>query len=61
MLFSKMAQMVVNSGGIGATVEYLKYHRGPARVPALMTLGYLAAHSETIAAAIILAKVLSKT
>ncbi|OWA53469.1 Sperm-associated antigen 6 [Hypsibius exemplaris] len=54
----EMAQMVVNSGGIGATVEYLKFHRGPACVPAHMTLGYLASHSETVAAAIILAKAL---
>ena len=52
-----MAQMVVNSGGIGATVEYLKFHRGPAAVPGHMILGYLASHSETVAAAIILAKV----
>ncbi|XP_055337176.1 sperm-associated antigen 6-like isoform X3 [Paramacrobiotus metropolitanus] len=54
----EIAQMVVNSGGIGATVEYLNTHRGPSRVPGLMTLGYLAAHSETIAAAIIVAKAL---
>ncbi|XP_055337175.1 sperm-associated antigen 6-like isoform X2 [Paramacrobiotus metropolitanus] len=54
----RIAQMVVNSGGIGATVEYLNTHRGPSRVPGLMTLGYLAAHSETIAAAIIVAKAL---
>jgi hypothetical protein len=52
-----MAQMVVNSGGIGATVEYLKFHKGAASVPGLMIVGYLASHSESVAAAIILAKV----
>ncbi|KAJ3386132.1 Sperm-associated antigen 6 [Entophlyctis sp. JEL0112] len=52
----ELAQLIVNSGGIAAVVDYVGESRGNARLPGIMTLGYIAAFSETLALAIILAK-----
>ncbi|ORY23189.1 ARM repeat-containing protein [Rhizoclosmatium globosum] len=43
-------------GGIAAVVDYVTDARGNARLPGIMTLGYIAAFSETLALAVILAK-----
>ncbi|KAI9330964.1 armadillo-type protein [Obelidium mucronatum] len=52
----ELAQLIVNSGGIAAVVDYVSDARGNARLPGIMTLGYIAAFSETLALAVILAK-----
>lgn len=48
--------MIVNSGGIAAVVDYVTESTGNARLPGIMTLGYIAAFSETLAYAVIVAK-----
>ncbi|KAJ3183774.1 Sperm-associated antigen 6 [Geranomyces variabilis] len=52
----ELAQLIVNSGGIAAVVDYVNETRGNARLPGVMTLGYVAAFSETLALAVIVAK-----
>ncbi|KAI8608081.1 armadillo-type protein [Chytriomyces sp. MP71] len=52
----ELAQLIVNSGGLAAVVDYVTDARGNARLPGIMTLGYIAAFSETLALAVILAK-----
>lgn len=49
-------QLIVNSGGIAAVVDYVNDSKGNARLPGIMTLGYTAAFSETLALAVIVAK-----
>ena len=51
-----MAQLIVNSGGVAAVVDYVNESRGNARLPGIMTLGYIAAFSETLALSVIVAK-----
>lgn len=51
-----MAQLIVNSGGVAAVVDYVNETRGNARLPGIMTLGYIAAFSETLALSVIVAK-----
>ncbi|KAJ3199753.1 Sperm-associated antigen 6, partial [Entophlyctis luteolus] len=46
----ELAQLIVNSG---AVVDYAGESRGNARLPGIMTLGYIAAFSETLALAVI--------
>jgi hypothetical protein len=46
----------VNSGGIAAVVDYVSDSQGSARLPGIMTLGYVAAFSETLALAVVVAK-----
>ena len=48
--------MIVNSGGIAAIVDYANESKGNARLPGIMTLGYTAAFSETLALAVIVSK-----
>jgi 3-methyladenine DNA glycosylase AlkD len=52
----ELAQLIVNSGGIAAIVDYIKESTGNNRLPAVMTVGYVAAFSETLALTVILAK-----
>ncbi|KAJ1512952.1 Sperm-associated antigen 6 [Coelomomyces lativittatus] len=52
----QLAQLVVNSGALAAVIDYLSEARGQARIPAIMTLGYLSAFSETLALAVIVSK-----
>lgn len=52
----ELAQLIVNSGGIAAVVDYVNDSRGNARLPGIMTLGYISAFSETLALAVIVAK-----
>lgn len=49
----ELAQLIVNSGGHGAVIEYITTAKGASRLPGIMTLGYIAAFSETLALAII--------
>lgn len=49
----ELAQLIVNSGGHGAVIEYITSARGASRLPGIMTLGYIAAFSETLALAVI--------
>jgi hypothetical protein len=51
-----LAQLIVNSGGVAAIVDYVGDSQGSARLPGIMTLGYIAAFSETLALSVIVAK-----
>ncbi|KAJ1549154.1 Sperm-associated antigen 6 [Cladochytrium tenue] len=51
-----LAQLIVSSGGIAAVVDYVNESRGNAMLPGIMTLGYIAAFSETLALSVIVAK-----
>ncbi|KAI9175852.1 hypothetical protein H9P43_006216 [Blastocladiella emersonii ATCC 22665] len=52
-----LAQLLVNAGAVTALVDYLGEARGAvARVPAIMALGYVAAFSETLALAVVVAQ-----
>lgn len=52
----ELAQLIVNAGGAGALVDYVNESRGNARLPGIMTLGYISAFSETLALAVIVSK-----
>ena len=58
-LFQKLSQLVVNSGGVGAIVDYIGDRKGNVRLPGIMALGYIGAHSENLAMSIITCKVSS--
>lgn len=48
-----MAQLIVNNGGIGALVELTAASKLPARLSAVMAIGYIAGHSDQLAIAVI--------
>ena len=52
-----MSQLVVNSGGVAAVVDYIGETKGNIRLPGVMMLGYVAAHSEVLAMSVIVSKV----
>ncbi|KAG5191159.1 hypothetical protein JKP88DRAFT_259642 [Tribonema minus] len=52
----ELAKLVVNAGGAAALVDYAAEARGAARLPGVMALGYVAAFSETLALAVIVAR-----
>jgi len=52
----ELAQLIVNAGGVGAMVDYVTEASGNARLPGIMTLGYISAFSETLALAVIVSK-----
>lgn len=52
----ELAQLIVNQGGHGAIVDYCNESQGNSRLPGLMTLGYVAAFSETLALAVIVSQ-----
>mmetsp|Transcript_110566 Transcript_110566/g.174195 ORF Transcript_110566/g.174195 Transcript_110566/m.174195 type:complete len:509 (+) Transcript_110566:79-1605(+) len=52
----ELAKVIVNSGGVAAMVEYVNVSRGNARLPGIMTLGYIAAFSDTLALAVLVSK-----
>ena len=56
-LFNQLAQLITNAGGVGAVVDYIKESKGNVRLPGIMMLGYVAAHSETLAMSVIISKV----
>lgn len=53
----KLSQLVVNAGSIGGLIEMMTATRGDIRLPAIMTMGYISAHSDQLALAIIASKV----
>lgn len=50
----ELSQLIVNSGGHAALINYLISVNGPARLPAILALGYIGAFSETLATSIII-------
>lgn len=53
----QLSQLIVNAGGVAAVVDYVGDTRGNVRLPGIMMLGYVAAHSENLAMAVIVSKV----
>jgi hypothetical protein len=53
----ELAQLIVNAGGVAAVIDYIGESSGNVRLPGIMMLGYVAAHSETLAMAVIVSKV----
>lgn len=53
----QLAQLIVNAGGVAAVVDYVGETRSNVRLPGIMMLGYVAAHSENLAMAVIVSKV----
>lgn len=47
----------MNAGGIAAIVDYIGETKGSVRLPGIMMLGYVAAHSENLAMAVVVSKV----
>ena len=47
----------MNAGGVAAVVDYVGESRSNVRLPGIMMLGYVAAHSENLAMAVIVSKV----
>lgn len=57
LFFNQLAQLITNAGGVGAVVDYINDSKGNVRLPGIMMLGYVAAHSETLAMSVIVSKV----
>ena len=70
----ELCQLIMNAGGIGAVIDYIGLYlhktnkiqdfnlgetKGMVRLPGIAMLGYVAAHSETLAMAVIMSKGLS--
>jgi len=53
----QLAQLIVNAGGVAAMVDYVSDTCSNVRLPGIMMLGYVAAHSENLAMAVIVSKV----
>ena len=49
----EISQLIMNTGGISDLIEYLGNTRGHIRLPGIKALGRMAAHSETLAMAVI--------
>ena len=47
----------MNAGGVAAMVDYVGDTCGNIRLPGIMMLGYVAAHSENLAMSVIVSKV----
>ncbi|XP_045921695.1 sperm-associated antigen 6 isoform X2 [Micropterus dolomieu] len=52
----ELSQVIVNCGAITEVIDYLGACRGNLRLPAIMMLGYVAAHTENLAMAVIVSK-----
>ena len=52
----QLAQLIVNAGGVAAVIDYVGDSNGNVRLPGIMMLGYVAAHSENLAMAVIVSK-----
>ena len=46
----------MNAGGVAAVIDYVGDSCGNVRLPGIMMLGYVAAHSENLAMAVIVSK-----
>ena len=53
MVVLQLAQLVVEAGGLGLLVNAVIKNRGEAKLPAIMTLGFIAGHSPTLALPVI--------
>ncbi|OUM64492.1 hypothetical protein PIROE2DRAFT_42506, partial [Piromyces sp. E2] len=51
-----LAQIIVNAGGIAAIIDYIDNAKGTAKLPGIMTLGYISVFSNTLAFSVLLAK-----
>uniref|UniRef100_A0A8C5GHG9 Sperm-associated antigen 6-like n=1 Tax=Gouania willdenowi TaxID=441366 RepID=A0A8C5GHG9_GOUWI len=51
-----LSQVIVNCGGLAEVMDYLGKSHGSMRLPGIMMLGYVAAHSEILAMSVILSK-----
>lgn len=58
LLCFQLSQLIVNAGGVAAIVDFIGECKGVVRLPGIMMLGYVAAHSENLAMAVIVSKVL---
>ena len=47
----------MNAGGVASVIDYIGESSGNVRLPGIMMLGYVAAHSENLAMAVIVSKV----
>ena len=47
----------MNAGGVAAVVDYIGECKGNVRLPGIMMLGYVAAHSENLGRAVMVSKV----
>merc|ERR1712106_1035325 len=56
----ELCQLIMNAGGIGAVIDYIGETKGMVRLPGIAMLGYVAAHSETLAMAVIMSKGVSQ-
>ncbi|XP_071416706.1 sperm-associated antigen 6 isoform X2 [Pithys albifrons albifrons] len=52
----QLSQLIVNSGGVAAVIDCIGSCRGTVRLPGIMMLGYVAAHSENLSMAVIVSK-----
>ncbi|XP_004859935.1 sperm-associated antigen 6 isoform X7 [Heterocephalus glaber] len=52
----ELSQLVVNAGGVASVTDCIGSCRGNTRLPGIMMLGYVAAHSENLAMAVIISK-----
>ena len=52
----QLAQLIVNAGGVAAVIDYVGDSMGNVRLPGIMMLGYVSAHSENLAMAVIVSK-----
>lgn len=52
----ELAKLICNAGGAAAIVDYISESKGSARLPGIMTLGYIAAFDESLAMSVIASK-----
>ncbi|XP_051872265.1 sperm-associated antigen 6 isoform X2 [Pristis pectinata] len=52
----ELSQLIVNTGGVAAVIDYIGDSKSNVRLPGIMMLGYVAAHSENLAMAVIVSK-----
>jgi HEAT repeat protein len=55
----ELAAMIVNAGGLPAIVDYIKESDDEGKIPAIMTLGFIAAFADTLATNVIKAKAIA--
>ena len=53
----ELAQLLVNAGGVAAIVDFIGENKGNIKLPGVMMLGYVGAHTENLAMAVIISKV----
>ncbi|ORX77474.1 ARM repeat-containing protein [Anaeromyces robustus] len=51
-----LAQIIVNAGGIASILDYIDNSTGNAKLPGIMTIGYISVFSDTLAFSVLLAK-----